>query len=342
MADIVEVPTGNFTPGAAAAVQNPARVINAAWNLGLTKSSDTTTRIDAITDETTGWLSTQAAPHVTGGSVTSPNVVEPNVTIPESQSAGDVMTLFDTKYAEMVTMLSDKFIAFRTTYFPDESATYSAAETWLKAALDNPTSGLPVAVQDQLLTEDKDRITADAVRASDAVLQTFAARRFPLPPGAAASAITQIQQKAQDEIAGSSRKLTIMSVDTMKFAIEKTLVQRQMAMSAAVEYIKAIASPDSMAQLVNVGYDAQSKLISAASQFYNSRTAVAELTAKVAEFNVSTTLDVAVKNQAADLTMIEDRLKAMLAACQLIAQEATSLFNNVHASAGTSYSVNGT
>lgn len=339
---IISVTPGNYTPGAQSSLDAMAAVINAAWEQGNLKSDDFAAKIDAITDEATGWLSTQTAPHITGGSVDAPLVIEPNVTIPTSQSAGDVMTLFDTKYAEMVTMLSNKFTAFRTAYFPDESGTYSAAESWLKAALENPTSGLPVAVQDQLLTEDKDRITADATRASDAVIQSLAARRFPLPSGAAASAILQVQQKAQDEIAGSSRKLTIISVDMMKFAIEKTLGLRQVAMGAAVEYIKAIASPDSMSQLVNVGYDAQSKLISAASQFYNSRTAVAELAAKVSQFNVSTALDVSVKNQASDLTLIEDRLKALLTEAQALAQMATSLFNNVHASAGTSYSVSGT
>ena len=331
---------GAYTPGADTALRAAIDLINESWSQANAKETSFEAKIDAINDNATGWLSTQSAPHITGGSVDAPSVIEPNVTIPTSQSADDVMTLFDAKYAEMVSMLSDKFIAFRTAYFPDESATYSAAETWLKEALANPTSGLPVAVQAQLLTEDKDRITADAMRASDAVIQTFAARRFPLPPGAAASAVAQIHQRAQDEIAGSSRKLTILSVDTMKFAVEKTLGLRQTAMGAAVEYIKAIASPDSMAQLVNVGYDAQSKLVSAASQFYNSRTAVAELTAKVSQFNVSTALDVATKNQTADLTLIEDRLRALLTECQALAQMATSLYNNLHTGAEVGYKVN--
>lgn len=336
----LSVTPGAYTPGAETALRAAIDLINESWSLANAKETSFEAKIDAITDQATGWLSTQAAPHISGGSVTAPNVIEPNVTIPESQSAGDVMTLFDAKYAEMVSMLSDKFTAFRTAYFPDESATYSAAETWLKEALANPTSGLPVAVQAQLLTEDKDRITADAMRTSDAVIQTFAARRFPLPPGAAASAVAQIHQRAQDEIAGSSRKLTILSVDTMKFAVEKTLGLRQSAMGAAVEYIRAIASPDSTAQLVNVGYDAQSKLVSAASQFYNSRTAVAELTAKVSQFNVSTALDVSAKNQASDLTLIEDRLKALLTEAQALAQMATSLYNNLHTGAEVGYKVN--
>ena len=43
----------------------------------------------------------------------------------------------------------------------------------------------------------------------------------------------------------------------------------------------------------------------------------------------------------ADMSL-EDKLKALLMECQALAQMATSLFNNVHASAGASYSVNGT
>ena len=46
------------------------------------------------------------------------------------------------------------------------------------------------------------------------------------------------------------------------------------------------------------------------------------------------------KNQAADLAIVEDKIKMMLTEAQGLAQMATSLYNNLHASAGTSYSVN--
>jgi hypothetical protein len=38
--------------------------------------------------------------------------------------------------------------------------------------------------------------------------------------------------------------------------------------------------------------------------------------------------------------MFEYRLKAMMSELQALSQMATSLFNNLHASAGTSYGVN--
>lgn len=339
---IITITPGNYTPGAQSSLDAMASVINAAWDLGNAKYTDYETKVAALTDEVTGWLSTQAAPHVTAGSVTAPNVVEPPVDIPATQSADDIYQDFAAEYVKLILELSTQFTTFRSTYFPDEQLAYAAAEDWLQNAIAND-SGLPSAVAAQILTDDKDRIVADAARASDTVLAQFASRRFPLPPGAATAATIEIQQKAQDEIAASSRKIMVGSVEQLRWVVEKTLGLRQMAMGAAVDYIKALASgPDIASRLVNVGYDAQSKLISAASQFYNSRTAAAELTAKVGQFNEQLALQAGEKNQAADMTMIENRLKALLTECQALAQMVTSLFNNVHASAGTSYSVNGT
>ena len=339
----LSVYSGNYTPGAATALHAAVDLINESWAQANAKNTDFSNKIDAITDQSTGWLSTTAAPHVTAGTVAAPSVAEPAVDIPSTQSATDVMSLFDTKYAELVAMLAGKFTEFRTTYFPDDSTTFGAAQTWIANAIANPDGGIPETVLAQLLADDQARIYGEANRAIDDTLTRFAALRFPLPPGAAAAAVVEINEKAQDLTAETSRKMALASIDNMKFAIEKAIGLRQLAMGTAIDYVKAIASaPEMASQLVGVGYDAQSKLISAASQFYNARTAVAELTAKVGEFNVTTTLDAATKNQAADLTLIEDRLKALLTECQALAQMATSLYNNLNASAGTSYSVNGT
>ena len=92
-------------------------------------------------------------------------------------------------------------------------------------------------------------------------------------------------------------------------------------------------------RVIGIGYDAQSKLISAASAFYNARTQAKETIAKVAQYNNSTALEAAVKNQAADLSLIEDKMKALLAEAQALAQMATALLNNIHVSAGLSEGV---
>ena len=336
--DIVSFVAGTYTPGAETALRNAVNVINAAWNQANIKEDAYATKMATITNT---WLGTAAAPHITAPTdVSAPTITEPTVVIPSTANVDDVMTLYDTKYLELVALLADKFTLFRTTYFPNEATTYSAAEAWLSAAIANPDAGLPQAVVTQLLDDDRGRLLAEANRASDTVIAGFATRRFPLPPGASASATLQIQQKAQDEIADSSRKIVMESITQMKFAIEKAVGVRQLAMGAAVDYIKALASgPDMASKLISTGYDAQSKLISAASSFYGARIEAAKVVASVNQFNSTTALHVSDKNQAADIVLIEDRLKALLAEAEVLGRMATSLFNNLHASAGTSYGV---
>lgn len=329
---IVNYPGPGYYPAMA------ADLINASWAMACEKVYAYDVKIDEITNEDTGWLGAHATPTISSDTVADPSVTEPTVDIPSSANASDVMSLFDTKYLELVGMLSTKFTDFRTAYFPDEQTAYTAAEDWLQEALSSDT-GLPDAVVTALLQDDEARILKDSARATDAVLQTFAARRFPLPPGAAASATLQIQQTAQDKIAESGRKIIAASIEQFRFLIPQMLSLRQLAMGTAVEYIKALASgPEMASRLVGIGYDAQSKLISAASQFYNSRTAVQELVAKTRQFNVQTALEASSKNQAAELTLIEDKLKALLTECQALAQMATALFNNLHTGATVSAS----
>lgn len=325
-------------PGGTAYVYTAlADLINASWDLAETQRTGLDAKLDAITNETTGWLSTTAAPHVTAGTATTPAVTEPAVSIPASVDSTAIMDLFDTKYIELIDELVTRFTAFRTSYFPDESAAYTAAEDWLQGALANPQAGLPVAVQSQIFGDDRDRIIAEATRAAEDAVSVFATRRYPLPPGASAAVVADIQQKAQQEISNSSRKVAVLSVENLRFVVDQTIKLRQVAMSSAVDYVKALASgPDVASGLINVGYDAQSKLISAASSFYNSRIAAAELVGKTNQFNVGTALQAAEKNQAADMGMIENRLKALLAEIQSIASMATSLYNNLHANASAS------
>lgn len=314
-----------------AAMQVVAAVINATWNEALGTKAEFT---DKMTTALGGFLNLANTPQVTAGTVAVPSIAEPAINIPSSVDNTDVMSVFDTKYLELVGLLYQKVIDFRTTYFPDEGDTYVAAETRLKNAIANPDAGLPPAIAAQIWGDDQARILIDKARAQDAVIAQFAARRFPLPPEAAAAAVIQLEQKAQEELAASSRKVAIMSVDLQKFNVENILKLRQLAMSSAIDYIKALASgPDMASRLVGVGYDAQSKLITSAAAFMNARTGAAELVSKVNQYNNSLTFEAATKNQAAELTMIEDKLKGLLAEAQAIAQMTTALMNNLHTSA---------
>jgi len=336
---ILSVYPGDYTPGAETALHAAIDTINATWEMANVKTADLEAKVADITDETTGWLSTQSSPHITAGSIAAPTVTEPTINIPSSIDTSMILAEFETEYTKLRELLVNDLCTIFCTYFPDDSATYSAAESWLQDGLSSGR-GIPASTTAQLLTDDKDRMTADAARAADAITQRFAAMRFPLVSGQQASATLQLQQKLQEEIANSSRKIVVLSVEQLRWTVEKMIGLRSIAMNSALDYVKSMASaPNTASQVVGIGYDAQTKLISSTASYLNARTEVQKLITDAEKFNVNVDLQANEKNQAADLQLIEDRLNALLTEIKAFAQLATSLFNNLHANAGTSYGV---
>lgn len=307
-------------------------IINTTWGEAQAARSDFTSKISALTG-TGGLLNGTTKPgDITADTVTATVPSAPSITLADAP-ASSVYSDFAAEYVPLANWLKTAFTTFQSTYFPNDQATYNAAESWIQGALANPNGGIPLAVQSQILTDDRDRVLADASRASDSVIATFAARGFPLPPGQAASAVMQIQQKSQELIAESSRKVAIMSVDQMKFAVEKAITLRYNAMAETLEYIKSMVfAPDISSRLVGIGQDTQSKRISAVASYQNSLISAAELSNKVAQFNASSKLDADAKNQAVDMNMVEATLKALMAETQQIAQFIAAMVNNLHAS----------
>ena len=311
-------------------------VINATWDLGNQKSNEAYSKMTLAT-QAGGFLDTAQAPTITAGTIGLPSVTAPDVTIPTNIDTSQIISTFDSKYADIANFLTTKFTGFISTYAPNESQTYTAAETWIKDAIANPTAGIPATVQAQLLGDEQARVLADKVRAQDATWAAAAGRRFPLPPDVVQSINLQIEQKSQDELAAASRNITKMSIEQMRFVIERALELRKILLGEAVDYIKALASaPDIASKVIGVGYDAQSKLISAASQFYAADTNAKEMVSKVQQYNNSMTFDKDAKNQAVEMDMIKARAEAFMRDLQMLAQQATSLFNNLHASVGMS------
>lgn len=333
MPDIINFePIGSTSPGyALTAVED---LINASWNEGQTKSAALTTKVTAAT---TDFLDETTAPTVSTSTVSAPSLTAPGVTIPTSASVTDVLATFGTEHLKQADLLAEKLGDFWAKYFPNEGDAYISAESALKAAMESDTGGISEAMREAILEDERSRVLDDASRASDAALATFAARRYPAPPGAAIGAVAMIQQKAQAEIAGGIRKLAALSVEMRKFNIEQLMALRQSAMGNAVEYLRSLISGSDVAsRLVGVGYDAESKLITSAADFYRAEISAADLVGRINQFNVTSSLDAATKNQAATMSIIDLKTKALLTEIQAIGQMATSLYNNLNVSVGAS------
>ena len=302
--------------------------VNSTWEMGLDSRQKTIDDIAAIVADLQNTLNT---PTMSNTTLTPATVVEPLVDIPSSVTAADIYAEFEVQYTELITLLDAKFTSFRASFFPTENATYTLAENWLAAAIANPNVGLPPAIAAQIWGDDSARILADSSRAQDAIVAQFAGRRFPLPTDVASSAVLQIQQKTQDLQAESSRKVAIMSVEMQKWIVEKILGLREMAMKSVVDYVKTVAmGPEIASRLVPIGYDAQSKLISAVSSYYNARTGAAELTFKGTQRNADLSQDTNTQNLKSEMATVEHWVKALLTEAQALSQMATALFNNIH------------
>lgn len=323
-------------PEEGAAVVAFEACVNSTWEIGLDSRDKVLTSIEGIVADLQDSLNT---PVMTPATVTPASVVEPLVDIPSSVTADDIYAEFEVQYLELITLLDAKFTSFRASFFPNENATYDLAEDWLNAAIANPDVGIPPSIAAQIWGDDSARILADSSRAQDAIVAQFAGRRFPLPADVSASAILQIQQKTQDLQAESSRKVAVMSVEMQKWLVEKILGLRDMAMKAVVDYVKTVAmGPEIASGLVPIGYDAQSKLISAVSSYYNARTGAAELSFKGAQQNASMSQESKTSNLKSEMATVEHWVKSLLAEVQAMAQMATALFNNIHLQSGMSVS----
>lgn len=319
-------------------------ILNSSWQEGnLTKAQFQAAVIAAT--ENLG----SSAPDVTAGIVGIPSVSRP--TIDTSQvTPGELVADFTSQRDALIALLYDKFSAFMSAYFPNSAAAYDAAVSWLQSAMNRANAGVPLEDLLPLFIDDRDRILEDASRASDAQFAQFAGRRFPLPPGALAGGVLQIQQKAQDEIAESSRKLTPLYVelkkfnaqitlDLNKFSADKLADLRNTAISAASDYIKSLVSgADIGVRVSSSAYDTKAKMVSAAADFYRADIGAKEMISKVEQFNASSSLEAAVKNQQKDLSLIDERMKALLSEAELLSRICTSLFNNLHAQASVGIS----
>lgn len=266
----------------------------------------------------------------------TPAVVEPNVFIPTTASGVD-QGLFNTTYQTIIDDLSTMYADFLTAYFPVGAGLMNAVEAWLQQAVAGGT-GVNPAVEQQMWQRERDRLTAAKNEAQAGVLASWAAKGFPLPPGAAAGAINALEVRHLQAVGDQARAVAIKAFETeienVRFAIKQAVDYRSQAVQAAGDYIRALAlGPQLATQIATASADAQSRLISSASSYYNARINVAQLAQQrnitQAELGMRAALDATDKAQARN----ELGVNAAVAAAQSLGQQAAAALNAVNATA---------
>ena len=266
----------------------------------------------------------------------NPQVVEPHVNIPVN-AAGVDGALYNSTYGQIIADLSDQFAGFFAEYFPNECDYLQDAQLTLCGMLDGG-SGIPAHVENQIWQRDRSRVLEDVGRARDDVLATFAARGFPLPPGAAAHAVRLAEVDASNKVAQQSRDVAIKHVEILieniKFAVQQALEYRVKGIQAAGDYIKVLAlGPEIAMKLATSAAGAQAQLISAASQYYRNRIAVEELRLDAMKFSAGTSAEMAMNNVREFSQRLKARTDTLSAAARAAGDQAAAALNAVHASA---------
>ena len=308
----------------------PAATLPGRYSPGPRPTFDTT----APSVSVDGFSPPAGAGVVAAGTVTAPSFPSaPNVYIPYAAEAASVESL-ETFSDAIIDKLVPLFTGFMSKYFPDDCDYLMKAQGWVCDALTNGGTGLNAAVEDQIWQRDRSRVLAEVRRARDEVLTTFAGRGFPIPPGAALHLMRQSQVEAQNKIAQASRDVAIkqaeLEIENVRFAVDKSIDLYVKALAAAADYMKALAvAPTSAMQVIPSVTDSQSKLISAASDYYRARLSASELLVNVASTNVENQLKASVSEQEnatrRAIAAYENQVKASISAAEIKTNAAVQL-----------------
>lgn len=328
-----------YAPGGTTTTQSPAELVNAAWDRAVNVSSQATTDSTALFNKALGQAST--APHMTASVLNwTPNVKEPEVYIP-MQAEGASVAMFQKWWGEIVDKLSGEFQFFIDNYFPNDTPYLQQAEAWISKALTTGGTGLAPAIEDQIWQRDRARVLKDMQRLEEEAAIGFAAKRYPMPPGALHAQLHRIKQDASDKIAQASRDVAIkqaeMELENVKYAVEQAIKLYSTAIAAAGDFIKSLSgNTGSIATLIPSVTDSQSKLIGAASEYYRARISVEELKMKAIGTTPEWQQAASAKNADLEAAALRSKVDAAIEAAKAMSTQAAAALNAMHASAGIS------
>lgn len=269
--------------------------------------------------------------------VFAPGVEEVTVDIPKN-ALGVNEALFNTTFQNIITTLESAFTNFFNTYFPNEESALNSACTAIIGMITSGGTFIPAAIENQIWERDRARILNDGQRELDESVSDWSARGFPLPPGMLMGAQKRIQDDISNKVAQSSRETAIKNIEivieNIRFAIGEAVKLRAAALAAAAEYMRALAiGPQVAVQLAVASIDAQAKLISAASDYYRARVAVADLGLRASQATSANFATIEAKQ--GDVFAAEGRMRtdAAVAAANTMGNMAASALNALHSNA---------
>ncbi|MCT6719428.1 hypothetical protein [Acidovorax sp. K2F] len=178
--------------------------------------------------------------------------------------------------AEIMEMLKAAFSDYMAEWFP--AGTYfEKATAWLERALGEGGTSINTDVENALWERDRARLAAEAARAEDEAMTAFASRGYVLPPGSLVHGVLTIRQGLTNALSQQSRDITIKAhqdeLDNARLALQQAISLRGAAMSAAINYMQALAvAPQIATTLATAQIDGQTRIASARADLFRTVT----------------------------------------------------------------------
>lgn len=178
--------------------------------------------------------------------------------------------------AEIMEMLKAAFSDYMAEWFP--AGTYfEKATAWLERALGEGGTSINTDVENALWERDRARLAAEAARAEDEAMTAFASRGYVLPPGSLVHGVLTIRQGLTNALSQQSRDIAIKAhqdeLDNARLAVQQAISLRGEAMSAAINYMQALAvAPQIATTLATAQIDGQTRIASARADLFRTVT----------------------------------------------------------------------
>jgi len=264
----------------------------------------------------------------------------PGVVPMATTDAKAAQAMFDSNGEKIRANMVKDFADFLFTHFGG-IAEFDSARSWLQRALNGGGTGISPVIEQQLFERERSRLLNEAARSEDEIVTTWAARRFPLPPGAAAAQLARLRKETDDKIASAAREVAVqaatLEIENVRLAVGQAISMRVSAISAAGEYIRNLAmAPQLGAQLTTALLDSQARAADTVVKFYQAQLSAAELPVRVQTTNSELQLRANEANQRTASEAMNQRVQATLAAAQSLGTQAAAALNSLHAQAGIS------
>lgn len=239
---------------------------------------------------------------------------------------------YEQVFGELKTRVPKEFHDFLTEFFPLQQS-LSKVETQLFNIIDG--KGLPLQVK-QEWNKARDRDLLEAQRLEDEAYSSAAAKGFSMPPLTTQYRVLMAHQTASNNLSATNRDIAIesakMQIDLFKFAVDKAISLRELALKEAMDYINLMYKEYEISiEKAKTYVESYQIFYNSMNAYYNSVNEVNRLKFQVQESNLKYSLEDL--KLAIDSNMAKDNrvTNSLLESSRITASVASSALSGINA-----------